>query len=99
MSEGYTVHIRDNASGEVRCYDEVREWRGESDDYLWGEGNFACDCNRASFFAYAAGTTKPEGRSCGSDAYMVWITAPDGTLLYADLGAPPTASRLPSRRS
>lgn len=53
--------IRREASDE---YENV-----EQAEYLWTEGNWACDCNRALAFARAAGEPDPEPRPCGSVAF------------------------------
>ena len=42
----YLVTMRDNKTQE----EQVIEMDGEYIPYLWEEGNFACDCNRAVFF-------------------------------------------------
>lgn len=77
-----TVFIRDNATGEVRTMPWEDDWV-DVDDYLWSEGNYACDCNRALFFARAVGEDDPS-RSCGDGAYSVRIVSSDGRELYAD---------------
>lgn len=82
----YLVHIRRNSDGLVRVYRENMEWwTGEdgSSDFLWSDGNYACDCNRALFFARAVGEEDPN-RKCGDDAFAVRILAEDGTELYVD---------------
>jgi hypothetical protein len=52
-------------------------------EFVWSEGNFACDCNRGNFFAKAAGDDDSDC-SCGGGRYRVKITAPDGTVFYED---------------
>jgi len=75
-----TIHIRKNSDGEVRSFIDPFDWDG---DFIWSDGNFACDCNRALFFGRANGGEGDECE-CGDTAYSVRITAPDGTELYAD---------------
>lgn len=84
------VHIRRNADGVVRVcrmesrFDVPDYCDGFADDFLWSEGNFACDCNRAIFFERAAGVENID-RQCGDDAYFVRIVdAETGALLYED---------------
>lgn len=80
-----TAHIRRNADSVVRDYpttwDVVDEF--EVDEYLWSEGNYSCDCNRALFFARAGGEPDPV-RPCGEVAFSVQIVGTDGKVLYQD---------------
>jgi hypothetical protein len=43
----------------------------ESTVFMWQEGNYSCDCNRALFFARASGDPDPEPRPCGDIAFRV----------------------------
>ncbi len=85
------VHIRNNATGEVRVYrkDKDEPW-DETDDYLWSDGNFGCDCNRGLFFAAAGGEGSDPDIPCGDSAFTVWIENEAGQRLYDD-NAPPLA--------
>lgn len=86
------VSITDNETGETRN----SEWTDDSwfGDFIWSEGNFAfaCDCNRGSFFAEAAGEDvsvltddeDAERFPCGEARFHVKITATNGDLLYED---------------
>lgn len=70
-----TVSIQKVQTGEVREYvDEYARFRenGSYDDFMWSEGNYGCDCNRALFFALAAGEEDPD-HPCGHDQYWVSI--------------------------
>ena len=51
------VHLFDTETGERAVYDPGIEYDGwdEDDEFLWSEGNYACDCNRGHFFARALG--------------------------------------------
>lgn len=78
------VSITDTTTGETRAYDAD----GYLDDgvffeYIWSEGNYACDCNRANFFARAAGEDDPD-RECGDGRYAVKIFDIDGKTIYED---------------
>lgn len=70
-----TVHIRYNASGEVREHHTTGDWDTEFtagfSDFIWSDGNYACDCNRALFF-YAWGP-ESDDRECGEGAFTLWI--------------------------
>jgi len=39
-------------------------------EFLWTEGNYSCDCNRAVFWALA-GAEPPPGAECGDGAYLI----------------------------
>ena len=77
------VEIRRADDGVVRVYHENEAWE-EGSDYLWSEGNFACDCNRSLFFARAVGDEGDEGRECGDAAFVIRIKDDDGKVVYQD---------------
>lgn len=81
------VYIRRNADGVERC-DHSHKWDASNpdEDFIWSEGNYACDCNRALFFAAGGGEDDPN-RSCGEAAFSVRITDLDGKELYSDYDA------------
>ncbi len=74
----FQVFITDTTTGETREW-----WDGfygdawvapESDsEYGWTEGNFACDCNRAEAFAWAAGLDGDLEAVCGHDRYTIRV--------------------------
>lgn len=82
------VEIVDTITGELVSYiDEAMA--DDSDDllgFMWGDGNYACDCNRANFFADAKGIEHgPTQFPCGDGRYRVKITDLEtGNLLYED---------------
>jgi len=42
----YIIYIKNNKTGEIRkCKDDY-----EFIEFMWSDGNYACDCNRAVFF-------------------------------------------------
>lgn len=59
IDPAYDIHIRDNATGEVRIYREDLLW-GESSAFFWTEGNFGCDCNRSIVWRRANWEPEPE---------------------------------------
>ena len=73
------AQIRRNSDG------LTRNWETDfSGEYLWSEGNYSCDCNRALFFGYAEGGEGDEC-PCGDGGYSVRIIAKhDGQELYRD---------------
>ena len=71
-----TVHIRKNETGEVRTYADTGMLDGgEFNDFIWAEGNFACDCNRELFFLRANDEPEPD-TECGDERYSVNIENP-----------------------
>ena len=79
-----TVWIRRNADGETRMCTEIEKW-DDVDEFMWSDGNYRCDCNRALFFYRAAGMKSEDIEvECGDDAFYVWIRDQDGNELYAD---------------
>lgn len=53
------VEILDTEQNLTRIYHTG--WDGEFSEYIWREGNYACDCNRSLFFQRAGGTEDPCG--------------------------------------
>lgn len=59
-------------------------------EYLWSEGNFGCDCNRALFFARAVDEDPDDDETpCGSTAFRIRITE-NGRVVYRDDDYPET---------
>lgn len=76
------LHIRDNATGDVR----VMKYEGEWDNMtkrLFEQAHYACDCNRALFFARAADEPEPKRRPCGRTRYAINVFV-DYTLVYTE---------------
>ena len=72
------IIIRDTQTGEERTHiDEGFEFikGGEEfpggSDYMWREGNYRCDCNRALFFARAGGEPEPDDPPCGEGRFVI----------------------------
>lgn len=80
----YDVLLRNNASGEVRRHREAGDWEDFS-DFMWTEGNFACDCNRSLLFARAGNEPDPPDRKCSSELFSaIRAELPDGTHIPLD---------------
>jgi hypothetical protein len=67
------VVIRRNADGATRVYNDPYPWN----EFLWADGNYACDCNRELLFARAGGDPDPDWWSerqapCGEGRYSVF---------------------------
>lgn len=79
------ITIRKNATLESRSYESDSDKYG-SVEYIWGDGNYGCDCNRALFFARAGGEEDPVDIPCGETAFDVEvIDATSGTVIYTQL--------------
>lgn len=78
------LEIRRNADGEVRSEVQTpQEWH----EYIWQDGNYACDCNRELFFCRMSDEDEPEARRCGDERYSVRITdSATGTVLLDEFG-------------
>ena len=73
------LEIRLNATGEIRSMAEMY-----SGSFIWEEGNYACDCNRELFFAWAAGEDDDLDGLCGDERFSVRIRNHAGSILYQD---------------
>lgn len=81
----FKVMIRKNDTREVRFYEETQYNWEDSLEYLWTEGNYGCDCNRAKFFAWADNEKPPEETECGSILYTIpYAILEDGTKVELD---------------
>jgi hypothetical protein len=83
-----TISITHVKSGETRSYEDT--WH-DAGVYMWGDGNYSCDCNRELFFEQAGSPLEDdddddEGETphCGETRYRVKIVDPDGAVLYED---------------
>ena len=73
------LRIRREADGAVREIDaEMPSDWDEDGDFIWTEGNYACDCNRFLFFERAGGREPGDDEGpCGHTGYTLLL--PDGT--------------------
>ena len=68
----------------IRKGEEIREKMMEFEDlslvdFMFADGNYACDCNRSIFF----GDAECETAKCSSDIYAVEVVH-DGKVIYSD---------------
>ena len=77
----YTVFIRDNETGETRAISET-----QPDEYVdllrfvWQEGNYRCDCNRAATFYGDLADDKSQ--ECGDRRFFVsHLELEDGSVI------------------
>lgn len=75
------VFIRRESDGAVRILHDKEKWASTS-EYIWRDGNYTCDCNRASFFGHDVDFDSPE--SCGEGKFAVRIEDDHGRMLYQD---------------
>lgn len=76
------VTITRKSDGLARTYAEEDD--GFALDFQWREGDYACDCNRALFFARAGGEPDSVDPKCGEGAYHVTITDDASAIVYQD---------------
>jgi len=76
------IHIRRNSDGKRVVYCDDSEWDATR-EYMWAEGNYACDCNRSIFFSNATGNDD-DCTDCGSDGFSVRICDEAGNEVYVD---------------
>ncbi len=82
------IHIKDNVTGEEVINHHDSDWNG---DFIWVDGNYACDCNRALFFGEAKNGVWPDEDEtpCGHERYSIpFIELDDGTKKIIDDSSP-----------
>jgi len=79
------AHIRKNETGEVRLYESsarISDEDGLPHAYIWMEGNYSRDCNRAIFFG---DSPVSEDMECSDGKYSVNLENPvDGQVFYRE---------------
>ncbi len=74
MAAPVEVTIRRNADGQTRTYvDEcgvIAYPDGTPNEFLWSDGNYGCDCNRALLFVRCDGEDDPD-IPCSDGLYSV----------------------------
>jgi hypothetical protein len=87
--ELYYAELTESRTGETRIYRNECFVLDEDVVFLWAEGNYSCDCNRARFFAEAGGEADPfedepatEFAYCSDGLFRVTLVREDGTVLY-----------------
>jgi hypothetical protein len=85
------VHLLDTMTGERAVFHSKSEMDdpdnlGEFADFIWREGNYSCDCNRADFFAEAKRETEEVDHPCGHGRYVVEkiVRLSDGLTVYTE---------------
>jgi hypothetical protein len=70
------LRVADGATADY--YDEYFEW--PESEFIWTEGNYSCDCNRALFFAWAREEEEPTELACSTGKYRVFY----GDVFYGE---------------
>lgn len=78
-----TVHIVEVASGKTAEMEESI-WPGDGSEWLWTDGNYSCDCNRA-LFVHGKDSDDIE---CSEGRYLIWVTN-GRVVLYDERTATP----------
>lgn len=85
------LEIKRVSDGEIRQGSKPEPWY-EHSDFVWGEGNYCCDCNRGDFFA-SMGKEKDPDTECSHGLFSVRLKdAATGAVLYQDGEWPDEAS-------
>jgi len=79
----FVVHIKQLSSGIVRREIVDLDWEADSQEFMWTEGNYSCDCNRALFWSRAGGEEDIE-QDCGNVTYPIRATDDAGKVLFQD---------------
>lgn len=85
------VEIRKNQTGEIREYINNYELLEVGDstpsDFMWRDGNYSCDCNRALFFLRAGGEDDSKDETpCGDGTYSVRVRNKlNGNVYYDEI--------------
>jgi len=83
----FTVHIKNNKTEEVRKFVVENEDWYDGFEYMWTDGNYSCDCNRALYFARAEPSKSNDllDIECGETVYSVpFVELEDGTRVNID---------------
>ncbi len=83
--EKIDVLIRNNETNEIVVHEDdgYFDEYGLFQDFIWSDGNYACDCNRAKFFCDANGIDRLEYSGCSDYKYSVKIIRKsNGEVLY-----------------
>ncbi len=81
------AHIRCDKTGEIaidKSYLAIGNDEDAPDPWIWEEGNYACNCNRPSFFGHAGGAYDGDGE-CANEEFSVNLVNPKtGEVFYRE---------------
>lgn len=67
----HTVEIEDTETGEKRLAHDETAVTADGLEFLWAEGNYACDCNRGSYFACGVDPSVEPAFPCSGRRFRV----------------------------
>lgn len=69
------VTLTRNSDGATRTIDQAESCCSDDETmfYMWTEGNYSCDCNRAIFFGDCDCEEDPCPHVCGETAYSAKV--------------------------
>ena len=80
------ARIKDTSTGQTRTYRESRDRTTNAMVFLWSEGNFGCDCNRAIFFHGDPDVDRGCNWPPNDNKYLVEVRDEDtAELIYSDM--------------
>lgn len=75
-----SIEISDTSTGVTATYQD-QNW----DEYMWTEGNYACDCNRFLFHRRALGEDPDfDDGSCGEKRFKIRVMNEAGNVVYSE---------------
>jgi len=72
------VTLKDLENGNIDTYEEDYKYDEEGCEFMWSEGNFACDCNRHAFMY---GNEEEYPCNVGANRFVVLEVLYDGKKL------------------
>lgn len=95
------VEVRKNDTGEIRefvnDYELLEIGDSAPSTFMWADGNYSCDCNRALFFLRAGEEDDSEDETpCGDGAYSVRVRNKlSGKVIYDEITHHQSAEPVP----
>ena len=78
------VRLFDPARAEpVDVIDEIDPESADNQDFMWTEGNYACDCNKRLFIARARKEKEPELNPCGDSIRLERLAVGGEVIIWA----------------
>lgn len=75
-----SIAITEVATG-ITAIHAAEEWN----EFIWTDGNYACDCNRWIFHRRASGEDPDiDDSTCGEGAFIIHVTDESGNVLYSE---------------
>lgn len=72
------IKMKNNITGQTKDIKEDLKW---IDDFVWSDGNFACDCNRDIFF----NGDSPDDFECSNHIYTILSIHNNDELVYSEV--------------